>query len=134
MLDFHHYLHSEFSLLCFSPFLSFFCLFLSILLILFRENPPLWLPLALSLLSISFLIPLSYSFCPCSPDSPPTTSPILPPPHCTAVQRQISVLVPVRQRHGKLHAKTQSANVDKGGGVRTSVHTKHQTHLNHKMK
>lgn len=53
---------------------------------------------------------------------------------CTAVQRQISVLVPVRQRHGKLHAKTQSANADKGGGVWTSVHTKHQTHLNHKMK
>lgn len=61
--------------------------------------------------------------------------PLLPPPPCcTAVQRQISVLVPVRQRHGKLHAKTQSANADKGGGVRTSVHTKHQTHLNHKMK
>lgn len=91
---------------------------------------PLALPLTL-LLSISplhlFLHPFQpssiYPFCPCSP-----------PPCCTAVQRQISVLVPVRERHGKLHAKTQSANVDKGGGVWTSVHTKHQTHLNHKMK
>lgn len=43
---------------------------------------------------------------------------------CTAVQMQISVFVPVRQRHGKLHAKTQSANADEGGGVWTSVHTK----------
>lgn len=65
----------------------------------------------------------------------PCFFPLLPPPLCcTAVQWQISALVPVRERHGKLHAKTQSANVDKGGGVRTSVHTKHQTHLNHKMK
>ena len=54
--------------------------------------------------------------------------------HCTAVQRQISVFVPVRQKRGKPHAKTQSANADRGGGIRTSVHTKHQTHLNHKMK
>lgn len=54
--------------------------------------------------------------------------------HRTAVQRQISVFVPVRQKRGKPHAKTQSANADKGGGIRTSVHTKHQTHLNHKMK
>lgn len=73
-----------------------------------------------------------FTFCPCSLAFFPLSSLLLC--RCTAVQRQISVLVPVRQRHGKLHAKTQSANADKGGGVRTSVHTKHQTHLNHKMK
>lgn len=130
--DFHSYIHSAFGkiLLCLFLLLFFISLFLSILLFLFLENPPSG-SLSLYLPSPSLHIPLSYSFCPYSPDSPPHPS---PPPRCTAVQRQISVLVPVRQRHGKLHAKTQSANVDKGGGVRTSVHTKHQTHLNHKMK
>ena len=100
-------------------------------------------PLALPLTQLPSISPLHlflhpsqpyaiFPFCPCSLAFFLLSS--LLQRGCTAVQRQISVLVPVRQRHGKLHAKTQSANADKGGGVRTSVHTKHQTHLNHKMK
>lgn len=79
------------------------------------------------------LVSLAFTFSPCSLHFFLLSSLLLF-CHRTAVQRQISVFVPVRQKRGKPHAKTQSANADKGGGIRTSVHTKHQTHLNHKMK
>lgn len=113
-------------------FLSFFSsLFPSIPLATCLAHPPS--PpspfLYSSLLLFSSLLHCALALCFFLISSPPSFF-----CHRTAVQRQISVFVPVRQKHGELHAKTQSANADKGGGIQTSVHTKHQTHLNHKMK